>query len=146
MNGPAHFNFAFNIQKFAAAHADLGCNSGRLAERITRKVIDNQPVDNSDTFAFNVQKDSALINLFKHFLFYPVAAVGLSFYGLFDMVFANLIGFRVTRPIVGFAQQIADGGDMCGQFFGIFGQTRGIFNNFGNRLFIQRTQVFLFGQ
>ena len=62
------------------------------------------------------------------------------------MVFADLVRLGFACPIIGFAQQIADGGNMCGQLFGIFSQAGRILNDLGNGLFIEGTQLFLFGE
>ena len=89
----AHFDFSFNVDKFALAKPDLRGNSRRLAEGITREVVHDQTVDLPDAFAFDVDEKGSFVNLFQHGLLNAVAAVNLRVDSLLDMIFADLVGF-----------------------------------------------------
>lgn len=108
MDRAAHVGFALNVDELAAADARLHSNPRRLAERKTGEVVNHQTVDLADFFAFNVNHDGAVVDLLQHSLFNAVAAVNLGGNRLIDVLFADLFGVRFPRPVVGFAQKVAD--------------------------------------
>ena len=142
----AHRHFALNVDKLAAPEPYLRRNPRRLAERIARKVIDDQTVNLPDPFALDVQKDCPLVNLLQHRAVDAVGTVNLRLYRLIDVVLTDLARLGLACPVIRLFQQIADRRNVCRQFFGIVGQPRRIFYDPCHRLFVQRPQVFLFRQ
>lgn len=93
MNRTAHLNFPLNVDEFAFAHPYLGSNARGLAERIARKVINDQTVNLTDFGTFHVNQNSSFVNLFQHGLLNAVTAVNLFGNSLLNVIFADLIGF-----------------------------------------------------
>src|SRR5271157_1230272 len=119
MQRPAELDFALDIDDRAAAEADLGSDTARIAKGKSSEADDGESVDLTDLLTVGLDAYRLAADLF---LQAPVDAIATAYLGIDRRLYLRLtddILTGVRSELIGFLQQIDEAAHAGRQFVGV---------------------------
>lgn len=110
------------------------------SEQVAAQLHHGQAIDLGRLPAFRGDHHRAAADLLQAAPLHACRALDAFLDRAFDVGGADGFGLRLTRPVVGLHQQVAQGAVMGGEFRLVSGQTAGVFDGAGHGTAVQRVQ------